>query len=54
MLDPESFGAVCIPADMMNKVLEILPQIVVADEKVLKEVEEGGDVGTAFKKYRNK
>lgn len=54
MLDPESFGAVCIPADLVSKVLEILPPIVAADEKVLKEVEEGGDVGTAFRKYRSK
>jgi hypothetical protein len=54
MLDPESFGAVCIPADLVSKVLEILPQIVVADEKVLKEVETGETVGAAFKKYRNK
>ena len=53
MLDPESVGAVCIPADLVSKVLEILPQIVVADEKVLKAVEEGEDVGTAFRMYRN-
>jgi hypothetical protein len=54
MLDPESCAAVCIPKDLVSRVLEILPGIVGADEKVMKEVEEGGDVGSAFRKYRGK
>jgi len=54
MLDPESSAAVCIPSDLVSKVLEILPGIVGADEMVMKEIKEGGDVGSAFKKYRGK
>lgn len=54
MLDPESSAAVSIPKHLVSRVLEILPGIVGADEKVMEEVEAGGDVGSAFRKYRGK
>ena len=54
MLDPESSAAVCIPSDLVNKVLEMLPAIVGADDMVMKEIQDGGDVGSALKKYRRK
>jgi hypothetical protein len=54
MIDPTELGAVCIPARILDKVLELLPRLVSADEKVMKDVEEGMTVGEAFKLHRGK
>jgi hypothetical protein len=54
MLDPVERGAVSIPARLLDKVLEMVPKLVEADSKVIKDVEEGGTVAEAFKKYRGK
>jgi hypothetical protein len=52
MMDPSERGAVAIPKDKVEQVLDLLPKLTQADEKVLKDVAEGGAVGPAFKKYR--
>ncbi|KAF2104367.1 hypothetical protein NA57DRAFT_70574 [Rhizodiscina lignyota] len=54
MLDPEERGAVCVPAKLVDKVLEMLPRLVEGDGKVLQHVESGGTVSDAFKMYRGK
>jgi hypothetical protein len=54
MLDPAERGAVSIPARLLDKVLEMVPRLVAADEKVLADVEAGGTVADAFKKHRGK
>lgn len=53
MVDGEENGAVCVPKKMLERVLEMLPRLVRADEEVMKEVLEGGEVGEAFRKYRS-
>lgn len=53
-MDPGSNAAVCIPAKLMDQVLELLPKLVSADEKVMKDVENGVSVTEAFKLYRGK
>lgn len=45
-------GVVVIPIEKLGKVLEMLPGIVGADEKVLEMVKEGGSVKEAFAKFR--
>jgi hypothetical protein len=54
MIDPSENGAVCIPLELLAKVLELVPKLVEADEKVIKDVEEGSSVQDAFKKHRGK
>lgn len=54
MMDPNEQGAVCIPANLVRKVLEILPAMVSADEKVIADVENGALVSEAFRKHRGK
>jgi len=54
MIDPNERGAVCIPRKLVDKVLDMLPKLVSADEKVMKEVESGMTVGEAFKLHRGK
>ena len=54
MVDPAELGAVCIPAKLLDKVLEMLPRLVSADEKVMKDVEAGMTVKEAFKLHRGK
>ena len=54
MMDPESRGVVAIPADLVDRVLEILPRMVQADDKVISEVENGGTVAEAFSRHRGK
>jgi hypothetical protein len=54
MMDPGSNAAVCIPAKLMDQVLELLPKLVSADEKVMKDVEDGVSVTEAFKLHRGK
>ncbi|KAF2674066.1 RraA-like protein [Microthyrium microscopicum] len=54
MIDPVERGAVCIPLKLLDKVLELLPKLVGADEKVIKDVEGGMTVQEAFKLHRGK
>lgn len=54
MMDPEARAVVSIPYGLLDRVLELLPGLVKADENVLAEVEAGGEVGEAFRKYRGK
>jgi hypothetical protein len=54
MIDPSENGAVCIPFKLLDKVLELVPKLVAADEKVIKDVEDGSSVQDAFKKHRGK
>lgn len=54
MLDPNERGAVCIPSNLVDKVLDILPSMVEADEKVMEHVEDGGLVSEAFRRFRGK
>lgn len=52
MIDYTEAGVVCIPAKAVDKVLEMLPKLVAADEKVMVDVLKGVEVGEAFRKYR--
>jgi regulator of RNase E activity RraA len=54
MIDPAERGAVCIPRKLVDRVLEMLPKLVAADERVMKEVEQGMTVQEAFKLHRGK
>ncbi|KAL4751389.1 hypothetical protein BDW72DRAFT_203098 [Aspergillus terricola var. indicus] len=45
-------GVVVIPKDLLDKVLEVMPGIVEADDKVKEAVEGGMSVFEAFKKFR--
>jgi hypothetical protein len=54
MVDSVSKAIVCIPLKLLSRVLEILPKLVAADEKVMKDVEEGVSVQEAFKRHRGK
>jgi regulator of RNase E activity RraA len=53
MIDPFENGVVAVPQGMVDKLLELLPKLVGADEKVIKEVEAGVSVQEAFKKHRS-
>jgi len=52
MIDGEEIGAVVIPKAALSEVLEMLPKLIAADEKVMEDVLAGGEVRAAFKKYR--
>lgn len=52
MINPAENGIVAIPQDKLEQVLEMLPRLVKADERVVEEVRGGMAVGEAFKKYR--
>jgi hypothetical protein len=54
MMDSAERGAVCIPRNLLDRVLEMVPKLVAADEKVVEEVEAGSTVAEAFKKHRGK
>lgn len=54
MIDPEELGVVSIPRGLLGKVLEMLPKLVEADGKVIRDVEGGMTVGEAFKLHRGK
>ena len=51
--DP-SEGVVAIPGHLVGKLLEILPQLTMADDRVKADVQEGVSVGEAFKNHRGK
>lgn len=52
MIDPAESGVVVIPRKAVDKVLEMLPKLVEADENVMAMVIGGGEVGEAFRKFR--
>jgi regulator of RNase E activity RraA len=52
MIDPFENGVVAVPHGMVDKLLELLPKLVGADEKVMEDVEAGVSVQEAFKKHR--
>lgn len=41
-----------IPQDELDDVLELLPKLTKADERVLEDVKNGGSVAEAFMKHR--
>ncbi|KAI9725869.1 MAG: hypothetical protein M1828_002498 [Chrysothrix sp. TS-e1954] len=47
-------GLVVIPEDKLDAVLELVPKLVKADERVQEDVENGVSVKEAFTKHRNK
>jgi regulator of RNase E activity RraA len=53
MIDPFENGVVAVPQSKVEELLELLPKLVGADEKVIEAVEAGMSVQEAFKKYRN-
>ncbi|PVH98998.1 DlpA domain-containing protein [Periconia macrospinosa] len=53
MMDPAENGAVAIPKGKLDEILELLPKIVAADEKVLEDVKQGVPVAEAFKRHRS-
>ncbi|KAF2020759.1 DlpA domain-containing protein [Aaosphaeria arxii CBS 175.79] len=52
MVDYEENGAVVVPSGKVDDVLQLLPKLVGADEKVIKDVERGVSVKEAFSKHR--
>jgi len=44
---------VSIPRDRVDEVLELLPKLVAADEKVIEDVGDGISVQEAFKRHRS-
>lgn len=52
IIDEEEKGVVVVPLIKVDQVLDILPKLVAADEKVMKDVEKGVSVRDAFKKHR--
>ncbi|OCL00202.1 DlpA domain-containing protein [Cenococcum geophilum 1.58] len=53
VIDPSENGIVSIPQTKLDAVLELLPRLVAADEKVIEDVEKGVDVGEAFRRHRS-
>lgn len=47
-------GVVCLPAELAEKVLEIVPSIAVADEKCAEAIRGGMPVQEAFATFRGK
>jgi regulator of RNase E activity RraA len=47
-------GVVCLPAELAEKVLDVIPAIASADEKCAKAIKEGMSVQEAFATYRGK
>ncbi|KAI9673192.1 MAG: hypothetical protein M1817_003055 [Caeruleum heppii] len=45
-------GIVLIPQDLVGKVVEILPDLVAAEEKIVQDVSAGGKVSEAMRKHR--
>lgn len=52
MIDPFENGVVAVPQDRIDELLELLPKLVGADEKVIADVEAGASVQEAFKRHR--
>jgi regulator of RNase E activity RraA len=53
MIDPSENGVVAVPLGKVEELLELLPKLVGADEKVIKDVEAGVSVEEAFKRHRS-
>jgi regulator of RNase E activity RraA len=53
MIDPFENGVVAVPQGRVNELLELLPKLVGADEKVIADVERGVSVQEAFRKHRS-
>ena len=53
MIDPFENGVVAVPQGKVDELLELLPKLVGADEKVIADVEQGVSVQEAFKRYRS-
>lgn len=47
-------GVVCIPQGLAEKVVELIPSQVEADEKVAKDIQSGRTVAEAMKEHRSK
>ena len=47
-------GVVCVPANLADKVLEVIEPIVKADEKCAAGIKEGRTVQEVFKEYRGR
>lgn len=45
-------GVVVIPQALVDQVIDLIPKLVAADDKVKKDVEAGSTVQTAFEKHR--
>lgn len=52
MMDPIENGVVAVPQDKIEELLELLPKLVGADEKVIADVEQGVSVEEAFRRHR--
>ena len=52
MIDPQENGVVVVPQGMVEELLELLPRLVAADEKVLVDVGAGVSVQEAFQRHR--
>lgn len=52
MIDPFENGVVAVPHGKVDELLELLPKLVGADEKVIADVEAGSTVQEAFKRHR--
>ena len=46
-------GVVVIPSGLVNEVIDLMPNLVSADDKVKADVEAGSTVAAAFKNHRN-
>jgi len=46
-------GVVVIPRALIDQVIDLMPKLVEADDKVKEDVEAGSTVQAAFKKHRN-
>ncbi|KAF1911144.1 DlpA domain-containing protein [Ampelomyces quisqualis] len=53
MVDPFENGVVAVPQGKVEELLELLPKLVAADEKVIADVGGGSSVQEAFRKYRD-
>jgi regulator of RNase E activity RraA len=53
MIDPFENGVVAVPKGKVDELLELLPKLVAADEKVIEDVEAGVSVQEAFEKHRS-
>lgn len=46
-------GVVVIPKQLVDQVIDLMPKLVAADEKVKNDVEKGSTVAAAFKEHRS-
>lgn len=53
MVDETEGGVVCVPQERVDEVLDMLENLVEADERVMTDVERGSTVKAAFAKHRS-